>query len=168
MSVRELLILRHGKSLRDPSIPTDYERGLKDRGIRDSARVGEHLVSTGWHPDRVISSTAERAITTARLVCDVLGISEDRIHQERQLYLAHPDTVASTIAAVAEDTDRAVMVVGHNPGLTTLAEDFIGSIPWDYIPTCGAVRIAFPEIASWQELPGAHGTLLELIRPREL
>jgi len=82
---RELWLLRHGKAERFDS-SEDYDRTLKGRGKRDAIRIGEWLKEGQLIPEVVISSPAIRAITTAKIVCDVFGIDHHHIQQEKRLY----------------------------------------------------------------------------------
>jgi phosphohistidine phosphatase len=56
------------------------------------------------------------------------------------------------VRSIDDGFDR-VMLVGHNPGLTDLAERLSGS-PVDNIPTAGILAIDF-EVDSWRDI-GDH------------
>lgn len=69
--MRELWLLRHGKSDRD-AVGSDFDRPLKPRGRRAAQRLGEWLQERGLYPDLIITSPARRELNTAQLVCDAL------------------------------------------------------------------------------------------------
>jgi len=60
-----LMLLRHAKSDR-PAGVADEGRPLAERGRRDSARMGRHIVRKGLLPDLALVSTARRADETWR------------------------------------------------------------------------------------------------------
>ena len=68
--MRQLLVLRHGKSDWDADYRGDHERPLASRGRRAAAAVGRFLAAAGPMPDRVLSSSAVRALSTVRLAAE--------------------------------------------------------------------------------------------------
>ena len=71
--MKTLLILRHAKSSWDNTWLSDHERPLNDRGRRDAPRMGRLLRDEELVPDLIITSSAERALSTAEaaaLACD--------------------------------------------------------------------------------------------------
>ena len=66
--MKTLSILRHAKSSwKDLGVP-DHERPLNKRGRHDAPLMGKLLRDQNITPDLIISSTAIRAATTAKLV----------------------------------------------------------------------------------------------------
>ncbi|MEK9725300.1 MAG: histidine phosphatase family protein, partial [Rhodospirillaceae bacterium] len=161
-AMRQVLILRHGKS--DwPDGVADHDRPLKPRGRRDSARMGQWLLARDLAPDAVLTSTARRARSTARRVCDALGLSHAVIHENASLYHAGPDALTARLNGLSEDTDR-VLLVGHNPGL----EIWVGAVERRPVrlPTCALAVIEAAD--DWPGLTPQRCRLTQLIRPREL
>ncbi len=77
--MKTLVIVRHAKSSWDnPGLP-DHERVLSKRGLRDAPRMGARLADWGPPVDRVISSSAVRALTTAELITQEMGLPWDEI-----------------------------------------------------------------------------------------
>ena len=69
-------------------------------------------------PERIVSSTAERARTTAELAA--AEFDEDvEIETTRHLYGAPPDEYIEVAEERGGEAER-LMVVGHNPGITAL------------------------------------------------
>ena len=61
----ELVLVRHAKSdWGDPGLP-DHERPLNARGTANAPMMARRLADTGITVDRIVSSTAVRARTTA-------------------------------------------------------------------------------------------------------
>ena len=64
---KQLLIMRHAKSSWKDMGQTDFERVLNKRGRRVAPQMGQYLVDQGAVPDKIISSSANRAALTCLL-----------------------------------------------------------------------------------------------------
>ena len=165
MQQRRITLLRHAKS--DWSGPNldDYDRPLNARGKHDAPRMGQQLRKRGLQPQLILSSPALRAITTARIVAAELGYEQESIQTDADLYHASPSTILRVLRnRGASYTD--VMLVGHNPGLSDLANQ-IGDISIDNIPTCGAFTVEL-NADSWDTLGTAAGHLAWFDYPKNL
>ncbi len=166
---RELLLLRHGKS--DWETDTDdFDRPLKDRGKRGAQRVGVWLLQQGLVPDLVISSPAERALTTAEKCCKAMGMGAADIEQDQRIYHAYPERLLEVLASCPHTAHR-VMLVGHNPGFEQLLLHLAQptpEIPEDgkLMPTATVAHLGMPD--NWQALEQGAGRLLQLIRGADL
>ncbi|MET0790842.1 MAG: histidine phosphatase family protein, partial [Polyangiaceae bacterium] len=116
--MRTLLILRHGKAAQEEA-GSDRDRPLTQRGKRSADAVGQLLRDDALLPDRVLSSSAERARDTARRVVAAAQF-KGPVDELDELYLAEPDAYIKAIRRLAGDAER-VLLVGHNPGLEALA-----------------------------------------------
>ena len=166
---RTLILLRHGKS--DWSTDDeDFNRPLKKRGKKAASIVGQWLKRHKLVPDYVIASPARRALQTAEVACEALGVKKKKIDREKHIYLA----TAEDLLYVLEDCPaqaKRVMLVGHNPGLENLLHFLLNgrlSIPEDgkIMPTAAIAVLQMPD--SWQKLDRGAATLEFLIRPREI
>lgn len=162
--MKTLLLLRHAKSSWDDPAREDHDRPLKKRGKRDAPRIGRLLAREGLVPDRILSSTAERARATAEAVAEACGFGGS-LELSRVLYLAGPDDIVDVVRALPDD-GGIVLVVGHNPGLEMLVEALTRRP--ETLPTAALARIALP-IRSWSRLATrTRGELVDLWRPRKL
>lgn len=162
-SRRRLTLLRHAKSSWQDESLDDRERPLNERGERDAPMMGRRLLARNARPTLILTSPAVRARHTARLVARELGYPREFLQREDTLYLASPDDIVAVIAR-QDDQLRDVIVCGHNPGLTELANRLTGA-GIDNIPTCGIVVVDL-ELSSWADLPGARGALVDFDFPR--
>ena len=141
----ELILTRHAKSdWGDPGI-ADHDRPLNGRGMRDAPRMAKRLAEaeSGTALQRIISSTALRARTTAAEFGDALGIEVELDHE---LYLASEHTLLQKAAA---SNAASVMLVAHNPGITDLARSLSeGGI--EHMPTCAVARFVW-HVDDWSE-----------------
>lgn len=159
-----LVLLRHGKSSWDDARLDDFERPLAPRGLRNVPEMGRRLARRELVPDLVVSSPAVRALATARGVARELGYREDRIREAPELYLASPDEILTVI----RDTPAGVgtlMIVGHNPGLTELANR-LDDIRLDNMPTAAMLCVEF-NAASWADIRPAEAELCWFDYPKK-
>lgn len=166
---RELLILRHGKSDWDVEVE-DFQRPLKERGRRDARRMGAWLLRQDLVPDHVVTSPAERALTTARKVCKALGVGSGAVRRDSRVYAAGVDELLEALGDCPEAT-RRVLLVGHNPGLEELLRYLTGGAvpePDDgkLLPTATLARLATS--ADWQGLDAGCARLVAITRPGAL
>lgn len=162
--MKTLLLMRHGKSSWKHPELSDRERPLTKRGIRASLHMGEFMVLKELVPQKIITSSAVRALETARLLAQKCQ-REDAIIAVDELYLAEPDLYINYLKTLPDDLER-VMVVGHNPGLESLLQMLSGRI--EMLTTAVVAFLSLP-IKSWSELSSeTEGDLIELWRPKEL
>jgi len=162
--MKTLLILRHAKSSWSNSRLADHDRPLNDRGRRDAPRMGRLLRDEGVVPELIISSSAERALTTAEQVALSSGYEEE-IEVTRELYHAAAEDYIAQLRKRGRE-QSTIMVVGHNPGLEELVELLTDED--EVLSTAALARVALP-IRTWQELDEAtQGTLVDLWRPKDL
>jgi len=168
---RRLLVVRHAKA-DYPDGVADVDRPLTERGERDAEALGRWLVRERMVPDVVLVSTAERAARTWALAAQALTDAEPEVHRERRLYNADADTVLELVRHTGGEA-HTVAVVGHEPGLSTLARtlaDPATSEPeelaglGDRFPTAGVVvlRTRLP----WSETPLGGLVLSRVVVPR--
>jgi phosphohistidine phosphatase len=97
----------------------------------------------------IVSSDARRAVDTAVSMADRLGLDPKSIRQDPAFYHATPDCILDAIHRF-EDRWNRVMVVGHNPGFTELANRFYPHAIAN-IPTAGIVELRF-KTRSWRRI----------------
>lgn len=144
--MKQLILIRHAKSSWDDPRLTDFERPLNKRGQHDAPRMGKKLAKQGFRLDRLLVSPATRTITTAQMICKGADIKLERIEEIPAIYEASVETLLQLIRGLDEH-HRSVALVGHNPGLTMLANR-LGDQHIDNIPTCGVVRLQIPD--AWE------------------
>ncbi len=161
--MKKLLILRHAKAESHDGPIQDHERELTKKGRKAAERMGELLRERGLVPDRVLTSTAVRARTTAELTANAAGYL-GAIEQIPELYLAEPPAYLEALRRHAADA-ACVLVVGHNPGIETLIYRLCGQP--EHMPT-GAVAECELALESWSELSSAtRAELNNVFRPKE-
>jgi phosphohistidine phosphatase len=167
--MRRLLLLRHAKTERAGPGERDRERKLTKRGRADAPIVGSYMARHDLIPDFALVSPATRAMETWTLVAEALG-KEPRVVKDERIYNADFETL---IGIIRETSDaRALLLVGHNPGLHDLALRLIASGDSEMrkrviekLPTSGLVVIdlAFDD---WSKLHANAGRLERFVSPR--
>lgn len=161
-----LFLLRHAKSSWKDSTLNDFERPLKKRGITEAPIMG-HIYKKlyGKIPDVVITSPARRALETAQLFAKEIGYSLKKIILQEKLYEAMPEELLKTLRDISDEY-KSVVMVGHNPGFTELANCIIDGVDIDNIPTCGLVGITF-DVKNWKKIEERSGKLFCFEHPKK-
>jgi len=155
--MKTLYAVRHAKSSWDNPFLDDFSRPLNDRGRRDAPRMALRLKERQIRPTLLLSSPAERALSTCLLIADSLGYSAAEIEKERKLYHASDEQILGVVRAL-DDIHGSAMIFSHNPGLTEFVNRVSREEVTDNIPTCGVVSIFF-RVDSWKDLTWSTGLI---------
>ena len=132
--------------------------------VRQS-KVAKLLQKEGVKPDLIVSSPAKRALTTAQFFAATFELSGEKFVLEPAIYEAFPKDILKVISGLPDES-RTVMLFGHNPTFTEVAnmftDDFI-----DNLPTCGVIRIE-SKAESWKELYEENSRLAACFFPKEV
>lgn len=166
-----LSLLRHAKSSWDDETLDDFARPLSPRGEDAAPRMAAFLAERGVVPELILCSSAIRTRQTVALALPLLKPTP-RVVTEDSLYLAPPATLLKHIRAVETGIGH-VMVVGHNPGLHTLAVALAGSgapaerqALKERFPTAALAVLTFP-FTRWSNVRPDTGRLVTYTTPRQ-
>jgi len=154
--------MRHARAASPTGGRDDHERALVDSGRRDATAVASLAAVREDPPERLLCSTARRALETAERVCVALGLENTRLETDERLYLASPRTLLAIIAEQDALDVTHLMIVGHNPGLEELAVALDARAP-HALPTAGLCR--FARRASPEDSERTEARLLFETRP---
>ena len=146
---KSLFLIRHGKSTWGYENVSDLDRPLKNRGIRNAYEMSAVLLDRNAQPDLIISSPANRALHTAVIICGQLKCSYNQIRIEELIYFSEEYTILDFIKKTS-DAISCLMVVGHNPIISNLANLFFKA-PVEYMPTTAVAEFTF-ETNSWSRI----------------
>ena len=163
--MRTLFLIRHAKSSWDNPGLRDFNRPLNERGLHDAPLMAHLLAKQGIKPDLLVSSPAKRAITTALFFAEAFDVEGDAVVQEQDIYEAALMDILRIVSQLP-DTAQVVLLFGHNPTLTDVANRFSEKYI-DNIPTCGIVQIVSDE-ESWQAFDEANATVRRCFFPKEV
>ena len=149
--MKTLFLLRHAKALLYSQNNSDIDRPIADDGKREAELVGELLIKKKEFPQLIISSSALRTITTAKIVAKKINYPEKEIIINENIY----DASSEKLQTIIQNTDpkiNSLMLVGHNPGISDLIDDITDSI-FGYLPTAGLVCLK-KDTQSWDDIYG--------------
>ncbi len=124
--------------------------------------MGLLLKSKKILPNLVLSSPANRAITTARMVCQAINYPLTKIEIRNELYDTSFQKVLNTIELVNSTID-VLMIFGHNEWITEMV-NYLSPTPIENIATCGVVALKC-HINDWFELDYSTIDLLFYEKP---
>lgn len=167
-----LTLIRHAKSSWDDAALPDHDRPLNERGLRAAPVVGRFLARTYFGangtpallpaPDRLISSTARRAVQTAELMAAEFKAGVPSL--ERRLYLAEAKAMLQVVRGF-QDVWRHVMIFGHNPGISEFADRLLKRGGLEEMPTCAVALIELPA-DRWADADWGEGRLIGYVTPK--
>ena len=153
MAHQQLWLLRHGEAEPHGSRPDD-ERELTERGRGQSVSAGRALATLGVTFQHVFTSPKTRALETARLACEELGL-EPVVHEPLRQGFDRGDAIA-LLHAVGDE--ERILVVGHEPDFSQVVHDLTGA----------RIDLKKGGVAGLRADGGTNGELVALLRPREL
>ena len=163
-TTRRLILLRHAKS--DwPDVP-DRDRPLAKRGRRDAPRIGRWLHEHGYQPDVVVVSAAARTRQTWDLVAPQLGGSP-AVRFEPRAYAASAQTLLYLAQELPSQYGTALFI-GHNPGLSELANELVANGPRPHLslPTAAVAVLEFQ--GDWPTHTPGEARLTSLTTPADV
>ncbi|MEM9015443.1 MAG: histidine phosphatase family protein [Verrucomicrobiota bacterium] len=164
--MKELLLIRHAKSSWNSPGLSDHDRPLNGRGERDAPRIAAALEQRGVKPDLVVTSTAVRARTTARMVAEGLSFPIAEIIEVGELYHAFSGEILRVVQTLNEDANCALLF-GHNPGMHEATDCLSREGGVDSFPTLATARFEL-DVDYWGNVEWGSGLLLECLYPRML
>lgn len=160
--MKTLILNRHAKSDWGSPDLSDFDRPLNKRGKRDTPMMVERFLKKKIKPDLIISSPANRALTTAKQFADALKMI---IKEEIEIYNGSERYFKKELENF-DDKINTILAFGHNPDFTSLATYFSGEF-FANIPTCGIVCIDF-DINTWKDIHKENGTIRFFDYPKSL
>lgn len=167
--VRRLVITRHAKAAWPEGVP-DPERPLAERGRRDAPRAGRWLSGAKLLPDHVVCSPAARTRETYALISSEWD-SAPSVDYDERVYAAGLSALLSVVRG-APPASRALMLVGHNPGMQGLTLALAGdgdparlAQAREKYPTCGIAVLEIP--GTWSSVAPGRAVLERFVVPRD-
>ncbi|MBF9028832.1 histidine phosphatase family protein [Rhodobacterales bacterium HKCCE3408] len=162
-----LILIRHAKSDWGEAGLDDHDRPLNERGRRAAPKIGSWLAARGYLPDAALVSTALRTRQTWDLIAAELSDPPDPVFS-RGLYLAEPRAL---LAAIRGAQGTCLALVGHNPGIGSLARSLAATAPahakFGQYPT-GATTVIDWGADDWSAIGPGDGRAIDFAVPRDL
>ncbi len=157
-----LHLIRHAKAEMTSNNSKDFYRALATIGMIDAARMARNLAESGVKIDAIIASPAERTTRTAEIFADQLKFDSEKVIYKDDLYDGRLQEYLLIINEI-EHHNKEVIVVGHNPNISYIAEYLTGADISD-VPTSGIVTIKFENL-KWAEITKKSGVLISYVSP---
>lgn len=154
--MKTLFINRHAKSSWKFENLNDFDRPLNQRGIKAAEFMAGKLKDRGEEFDLIVTSPANRAISTSEFYADKFGYDPKLIEEAHSMYHADHGTLLTIIDNMPDNFNK-IILFGHNPGLTNLANVLTGDTLGN-IPTGGIIKINF-DVDSWQDVTPGSGAM---------
>ncbi|NND84625.1 MAG: hypothetical protein HKN46_05690 [Acidimicrobiia bacterium] len=158
---RRLLVVRHAKSDWQRSL-ADHDRPINSRGQRSARALGTFLGEREKAPERIATSTATRARTTANLIAEAAGWDAEVV-EDRRLYEANIGRTLDAIADLGEGL-KSLMIVGHQPTWGQVVHHLSGGD----VAMKTATAVALDTDTSWRSLRAQCCSIAWVIQARLL
>ncbi len=137
-----IFIVRHGHA--KFSGPTDFERPLKDKGIKFVKKTAQFIqaqcLAQQLTPKLCISSAATRTLETAQIIAE--NIKSIKIDEYQELYAT---SVSAWLTKVENASEKCLILVGHNPTLSQMVNYFCGHNLQMKPGECAVVKLEIKE-----------------------
>jgi phosphohistidine phosphatase len=121
-----LYLVRHGIAIErdDPHCPVEAERHLTAKGVEKTRAAAAGLRALGIKPRALLSSPYLRALQTAEIVCDELGLPLSKLKRTPALL---PEAAAAELFRELKRVHvEEVMCFGHAPNLDYVIAHALG------------------------------------------
>jgi len=157
--------MRHAETLNGNGSIEDIERPLVNDGVLNTNKITSFLKENNVFPDYIISSPAVRAHETSKIIAQNLNYSIEKIIKEKMIYFGNVSSYFDIIYSISSSKSN-VFLVGHNPIITQLANEFL-SDKIDNMPTSCIVGLSF-DVENWTEINKIKSNKLFVISPKML
>ncbi len=145
--MKRLTLMRHANAQwKDPQI-ADFDRPLNRRGNSEAEAMSRRLLELQLIPTVLITSSALRAQQTADIVARELGVAARNLRREESLYLAPAEDILRVVQTTGPRIPH-LMIVGHNPGITEVANLLTPTPSIEDLPTAAVCSLTF-DTRSW-------------------
>ena len=160
--MKNLFLLRHAKSSWSDPRAGDFHRPLSKRGISNAYSLSKFISNHQIIFDLILSSPSERTQGTLDLVIADNTNIKTEFHES--IYHAEVSTLIRLLRA-QDDSDKNILVLGHNPGLQLLTEH-LTQTDIEKFPTCSFVKLS--NFDSWKDLDANILNLEFFVTPKDL
>jgi len=144
-----LYLVRHAEA---EATPADFDRELTPYGKEQARNLGNYLKTREIPLDKIICSSAVRALTTAKLIAAPLGHT---VHPDPAIYNASLDTLVQTLKNI--NSTSSILLVGHNPGVTLLL-NYLADTTEESLSPCSLRIIELPA-DDWSSITAHSGQI---------
>jgi phosphohistidine phosphatase len=122
----KLYVMRHGPAEDEAASGVDADRALTAAGRDRVCGVAKVLLAEGEEPLRIVTSPLVRAVQTAEIVAVVTKLCDRGGSVEVRREMAPGGAGAKLAYRLAAEGAKRVMLVGHEPDLSSLVGSMLG------------------------------------------
>ena len=147
--MKQLLLVRHAESNLNYNNLKDFDRPLNNKGEKDAKIMAKQLIDLKFIPEYIISSGANRALTTSKIIAQNVNYPESDIEVNDNIYHSSYETVLEIVQNISDEYKK-IMIVGHNPTFHFLSQILSGENVSKF-PTCSMFCIEF-DVEHWAQI----------------
>ncbi len=159
---KTLFLVRHSEAEEPSGQLKDIDRALTPNGRRDATRLGNFLADEGITPELIITSNAQRAVSTAEIIAERVEYDLDKIKANEELYEPSVRILLRIVNEMSTGLDNALLV-SHNPAITFLA-DYLTSEDLGSMSAGTMVTLTF-DLSDWSEISQHTGSIKAVRHP---
>ncbi len=163
--MKTLYLVRHAKSAWEEPGVSDADRPLIPKGVKKTKQIIDFLLKRETTVDLMISSPAVRAFETAKIVAEGLNYPVNKIKTDRKIYDGYYDRILDIIYGTSNEVN-SLMIFGHNPTITNLANLFLHP-GIESMPTSCVVCLSF-NTDRWEDIPSNEAINEFVVSPKTL
>lgn len=156
---KKLILMRHGEAEIGAGYQSDFDRKLSATGKYRLQRLSKVLGERKFQLDLLIKSPSRRTMETASILLQNLEVKEQQIQET--IYESSVDNLLDLIQSLP-DQYAEVLIIGHNPSLTSLLAYLTGDSILSLSP--GMMAIVSFDLAEWAMLSKGTGYLNEVLQ----
>lgn len=161
--MKKLFLFRHAQTEGYSFSNPDSKRKLTPQGIQDATNLGQILYKENFEVDKIVTSIAIRAQTTARFIADGMNYSHSQIQVEEDLYQCSEVDLMRFINQIDDDSINNLFLVNHNPSVSALIYLLSGK-DYGFLSPCSLVIFSF-DVDNWTEISKGSGTIKQIRTP---
>lgn len=156
---KKLLLMRHGETEIGIGYGGDMNRKLSGTGIDKLKRLNRVLQERNTQFDLILKGPAQRTMQTADFIASSLPVKEERM--EASIY---ESTLQNLLELVNQlpDTCGNVLIIGHNPGISSLLAYLTDDFQLPLLP--GMMAVITFDLPEWKMLSKGTGNLDEVLQ----
>ncbi len=162
--MKTLIILRHADAAEKAAGGTDFDRSITEKGLRQASHQGGMLRQAGLAVERVVASSAVRAVATAEAFNEAAATGLE-VEPVQALYNAPGEVLLEYVRGL-DDGCATVVMVAHLPGVAQLVSLLVTEHV-DLEPVFPAATLAVVQVDSdsWRDVDYGTGALSLLLPP---
>ena len=163
-----LYLVRHATAEEGGNTPMfrDFDRNLTSHGIIETARMGKFLAEKGIKISLIVSSAADRAKSTAKIIAEQLHQDADEIVIDDNIYGGGARAYLAAVNNLDESV-KSVAIVGHNPDISFFAEYLTRADIGGSMEKAGVVVVEFDSV-KWAAITNKSGKFLHYYSPTNI